>query len=492
MPDTLEDKLLHHFASNGLFEGIDQVLLAVSGGADSVAMVHVLAGFKKHRRLSCEFVIGHINHCLRGDESDADEALVKQLEQLLNIPVVSQRVDVKAYAAEHKLSIETAGRVLRLTTLAQMAEQNNCDCIVTAHHKDDLAETMVHRLMRGTGFRGLCGIWPVSEVYGAEFIRPMLGLRRAEIIQYCKDNSIQWRQDASNENVAFTRNHIRHHLLPALKNSVVGTVHPTGLDESGDIVDKLGRLSLVSQGFQSATERIVRAVITEGEFDQGKGQFTIKQAVLKETPAWVFYEVAREVLVKLGVGLRRYKREHFEMIQRLIGKKRSSLVLPNGVVVWALGDRLKFLYYGNKMPRKPIMLDETVIQLEMGQTVCFGPWRISSQMLENSKVDLEEFRKTKDPGVEWFDAERISGPVEIRGRRDGDRFWPIGASGEKKVGRFLIDAQLEAEAKQQTVVIKDTEKILWVAPIRMCEQAKIALQTQYILEIQLFALKKHN
>ena len=107
-------------------------------------------------------------------------------------------------------------------------------------------------------------------------------------------------------------------------------------------------------------------------------------------------------------------------------------------------------------------------------------------------VSFEEFRKTKDSGVEWFDADKVVGPVEIRSRRNGDRFWPIGASGEKKVARFLIDAQLEAEAKQQTIVIKDAEKILWVAPIRMCEQAQITLQTQHILEIRLSEQKKHS
>jgi len=214
-------------SSQQLFEGIDRVLLAVSGGADSVAMAHVLHRLAQEGGLSCNFVIGHVNHCLRGAESDADETFVRRFGQSLGVPVISQRVDVKAYAAEHKLSIETAGRVLRLQTLAQMADQNGCGCIATAHHKDDLAETMIHRLMRGTGFRGLCGIWPVSEVYGAEFVRPMLGVRRDEIIQYCKDNSIQWRQDASNENTAFTRNRIRHRLLPVLK------------DESDVIVDKL-------------------------------------------------------------------------------------------------------------------------------------------------------------------------------------------------------------------------------------------------------------
>ena len=483
MPDTLEDKMLRYLVSNGLFEGIDRVLLAVSGGADSVAMIHVLHRLTQEGRLSCGFVIAHINHCLRGAESDADEVFVTQLGRSLGLPVISQRVDVQAYADEHKLSIETAGRVLRLQTLAQMAEQNNCGCIATAHHKDDLAETMIHRLMRGTGFRGLCGIWPVSEVYGAEFIRPTLGLRRAEIIQYCKDNSIQWRQDVSNADVNFTRNHIRHRLLPVLE------------DESDVIVDKLEKLSLRSRRFQLFTEKLSRSIVDKGDCDLKAGRFILKQEHLGGVAAWVFYEVVREVLVKLGVGLRRYKREHFEMIRALIDKKRGNLTLPEDIVVKVSDGRLFFLRVvqeqdgGHSSPYGEAahfcrVGHAHAVRLEIGDTVRFGPWQISSVLLNRADVDVDSFMRSKDTFVEWLDADKVVGPVEIRGRRDGDRFWPIGASGEKKVGRFLIDAQLEAEAKQQTVVIKDAEKILWVAPVRMCEQAKVTEQTRKILEIR--------
>ena len=471
-----EDKLLGWIESNDLFGEINRVLLAVSGGADSVAMAHVLHRLTQEGGVSCAFVIGHVNHCLRGAESDADEAFVTQLGQSLNIPVISQRVDVKAYAAEHKLSIETAGRVLRLTTLGQMAERNNCDCVTTAHHKDDLAETMVHRIMRGTGFRGLCGIWPVSEVYGAEFVRPMLGLRRAEIIQYCKDNSVQWRQDASNADVNFTRNHIRHRLLPILE------------DESDVIVDKLEKLSLACRRFQRLTQKQAQAIIDKGTFNRQEGRFSIKQKLLSEVVAWVFYEVVREVLVELDVGLRRYKREHFDKIRELIGKKRGNLALPKDMAVKVSDGKLIFLrtvQVGQRGHGPPYEdYGEDVGRLEVGNTTQFGSWRISAVLLNRADVAVASFMKSKDAYVEWFDAEKVVGSVEIRCRKDGDRFWPIGASGEKKVGRFLIDAQLETEAKQQAVVIKDTKKILWVVPVRMCEQAKVTEQTRKILEIR--------
>lgn len=466
--DTLWQSAQH------LFEGVDRVLLAVSGGADSVAMAYSLHRLAQEGGLSCGFVIGHVNHCLRGMESDADEAFVKRLGQSLGIGVISLKVDVKKYAAEHKLSIETAGRVVRLQSLAQMTKENGCDAIVTAHHKDDLAETMIHRLMRGTGLRGLCGIWPVSEVYGAKFIRPMLGLRRAEIIQYCKDNSIQWRQDASNADVNFTRNRIRHHLLPILE------------DESDVIADKLEKLSLTCRRFQLFTEKRARTIIDKGNLSLKKGQFSINKKLLKDSAAGVFYEVIREVLVKLGVGLRRYKQEHFDKIRELIDKKRGGLVLPKNAAVKVFGGELIFsrtIQVGQRGHGSPH--EDGLIQLDIGGATRFGQWQISSVFLNRADIDIDTFMESKDAYVEWFDADEIVGPVEIRGRRDGDCFRPIGASGEKKVARFLIDAQLDPAEKQRAFFIKDAEKILWVAPVRMCERAKVTPQTRKILEIRI-------
>ena len=231
-----------------LLKDARKVLLAVSGGADSVAMVHVLNELKQRGQLSCDFMVGHVNHCLRGAESDADEAFVRALAESLAIPVVTQAVDVKAYAKEHKLSIETAGRKMRIQALGEMAEKYNCQVIATAHHADDQAETLIHRLMRGAGYRGLCGIKPVSSLSGEIYIRPMLGIRRSEIIEYCKANSIKWREDASNTNPAFTRNRIRHRLLPSLQ-------------DGDDLVGVLNELAVAAQNLQQRIDGILEEVI---------------------------------------------------------------------------------------------------------------------------------------------------------------------------------------------------------------------------------------
>jgi tRNA(Ile)-lysidine synthase len=473
--ECFEEKILDQIQSNGLFEEIDRVLLAVSGGADSVAMAYALSELRKKQLFSCEFIIGHVNHCLRGAHSDADEAFVKELADSFSISVITKAVDVKAYAQEHKLSIETAGRTLRLNTLTAMADGHDCDCIATAHHKDDLAETMIHRLMRGTGFRGLCGIWPVSYVYNGQFVRPMLGVRRKEIIQYCNENNIRWREDVSNKNTGFTRNRIRHSILPVIEK------------ESENLTDLLAALSLKSRRFLLWTEKHARAIIAKGRLDRAKEEFVLEKALLEDCPPWVVYEVLREVLMELGVGLRDYTQQHFDAIGEMVKQEKVKADFPAQVEIAVNNGTV--LIQLKKEQLEPLPKSVT---FQIGQTVEFGQWKISFRQLDCSQVDLDEFSKTKNPFVERFDANKIKGPLIVRQRLVGDRFYPIGGSGEKKVARFLQDAQLDGQTKQQAFIIKDLDKILWVAPVRMSDQFKITSETRQIVEIRISELKSHN
>lgn len=469
MEDSFEDKLVEWIKENGIFEEVDRVLLAVSGGADSAAMVHVLAALKRARRLSCEFVIGHVNHGLRAEASDGDERFVREMADDAGIKFISESIDVRGYATEKKLSIETAGRHLRLKTLAAMAASQGCGAIATAHHKDDLAETMVHRLIRGTGFRGLCGIRPVSYICNTKFIRPMLTIHRDEIIQYCKDRSIQWREDTSNRNLDFTRNRIRHQILPVLKA------------ESGEIVNKLYDLSQQCRHFQLVTENDAHGIIVQGQFGPDLESFSIAQNHCKDVPCWVFYEVVREVLMNLGVGLMDYTQLHFDAIYALLDQKEAVISMPGLIHVGTKKGILRFY----KEVKSPSLSLESV-QLDLGKTVSFGPWKISCRQIGRSDADAEHFFQTKDAFVEWFDADKVRGPLTIRERSDGDRFRPIGGSGEKKIARFLQDGQFDAGIKQDAFVISDAEEILWVAPIRMSENVKITKKTRLFLEIRVF------
>ena len=478
--ECFEEKILDQIQSNGLFEEIDRVLLAVSGGADSVAMAYALSELRKKQLFSCEFIIGHVNHCLRGAQSDADEAFVQALGQQLEIPVVTKRVDVTSCAAEHKLSIETAGRKLRIQALGEMADEYDCQVIMTAHHADDQAETIIHRLMRGVGYRGLCGIKPISSVCGWIYVRPMLGVRRSEIIEYCKTDSIKWREDASNTSLAFTRNRIRHLLLPSLKGQA-------------DLVELLSKLAIGAQDLQQRIDETLKDLIDHSSLGDGLGgEFYFSQAKLRNKSPWIFYEFIRNILVLLGAGLRDYSKSHFEAISVIWSQDKARTDFPGGIEIIVENGIVAFRKKECPYDKIKLHYDDLSITLRPDETVEFGSWRIDSRFLCADEVDMGHFLKTKDPYVEWFDANKIVGPLIVRRRQVGDRFFPIGGSGEKKVARFLQDAQLDGQTKQQAFIIKDLEKILWVAPVRMSDQFKITSETRQIVEIRISELKSHN
>ena len=218
-----EQKVADFIKGERLLAPGDGALLAVSGGADSTALLHAMAALRADGVLPVEIHCAHINHQLRGDEAQRDEDFVVEQCRKLNIAVITERIYVRGYAKAKKLSIETAARELRIDSLLEIAKRQNCTCIATAHHKNDNAETILQRLSRGTGFRGLCGIWPAKEFAGnIRFVRPLLCVTRGEIIQYLNGRNQKWCTDRTNEDFAYRRNFIRHRLLPALQKDCSG------------------------------------------------------------------------------------------------------------------------------------------------------------------------------------------------------------------------------------------------------------------------------
>ncbi|MHC5083016.1 MAG: tRNA lysidine(34) synthetase TilS, partial [Planctomycetota bacterium] len=411
----------------------------------------------------------------RGDESDADEAFVRELGQSLDIPIVTESVDVAGYAKANKQSIETAGRVLRQQALAAMAAALDCRRIATAHHADDQAETMIHRLMRGTGFRGLCGIKPFSIIDSTLYIRPMLNLRRAEIVQYCNDCNIQWRQDKSNADLRFTRNRIRHQLLPALATSM-GIAHPTGL------IDSLVKLSVASQYLQKRVDEVSKDIANEVCFGQEGAAVSFDRQKLDTCTPWTFYEAIRQAVILTGAGLRDYSKTHFDKIRQMMEQPKAKADFPGGIEVIVEESTVIFRRKGGRSAEAEtdgcaLVLPDTVAE--------FGSWEISCRCFKADKADIDQFLKTKDAFIEWFDSDKVVAPVIAHAKEAGDRFTPIGTKTAKKVARFLQDGQFDAKTRQNAFVIADAEKILWVAPVRMCEQAKITSKTTEIIEISI-------
>lgn len=460
--------------ANGLFESAGRILLAVSGGADSTALLYVICALKDKGVLSSDFVCAHINHQLRDAQADEDEEFVIAQASGLNIPIVTRRVDVRGFANENRLSIETAARRLRIESLMDIAKANDCSWIATGHQKNDNAETVLQRLARGTGLRGLGGIWPM-RAFGdnVSFVRPMLCVSREEIVQYLKERNLKWRVDVTNENCRHRRNYIRHRLIPALQSQC-----------SGSVVEQLSELAQSARKFYKLVCERADEIWSEMA-DCSSNEVRLNLQKFLNQPRPVKVELVRRGLSAVGSGERNLRQGHFEKILQLAEQDISGrkIELPDGFVVLREYGELLFGQGEENHQDDERIIKEVEIEVP-GQTR-FGDCLIDAVILEAEQARFEKFKAEKTSFVEWFDLEKIALPVVVRFRRDGDRFRPLGLVGQKKVGKFLSDARVPQQLRKKVLIVADSDKIIWIWPIRISEQVKINRGTQKIFQLQI-------
>jgi len=473
----LEKKVLEFIKFNEFFGLAERVLLAVSGGADSTALMHLMCALKKEGFFEGGIICVHLNHQLRGEESDGDEEFVIEQGGKLNIEVVTRRFDVREYAKLNKLSIETAGRELRIKKLVEIAEGKDCRYIVTAHHKGDNAETLLQRIARGTGVRGLCGIWPVREFEGIIFVRPILCGTREEIIGYLNERGLEWRTDRTNKDFSYRRNYIRHRLIPELQK-----------ESKGSIVERLSELSRAARGFYKLVCERAEKVWSEG-VDVSEERVEILLGKFLSEHVEVKAEVLRRALSYLGSGERDLSEGHIKGVLELAEENISGrrIELPGGFSALKEYDSLIFGRGENLGKVKEKAAESRV--LEVGGEIEFGGYRIKTLVLEAKSSDIEKFKKEKDEYVEWFDHDKLELPLSVRYRQEGDRFEPIGLGKEKKVGKFLTDSKVRQKIRDNLFILCDSKRIVWVWPVRISEEVKVTADTQKIIQLQIIRVK---
>ncbi len=469
-----EKKLADFIKVNGLLCSAEKILLAVSGGADSIALMYAIHALKAQGILNTRLLCAHINHQLRGAQGDLDEEFVVTQATKLKLAVTTSRTDVRGFARLNKLSIETAARHLRMEALIDIAKANDCSLIATAHQKNDNAETILQRLSRGTGFRGLGGIWP-ERIFADEikFVRPLLYFRRDEIVKYLHERNLKWRQDHTNADCTHRRNYIRHRLIPALQQ-----------DCSDSVVEQLSQLARSARRYYSIVcDRANEVWLGVADCDAEKTVLDLKLFLAEPQPVRI--ELVRRSLANINCGERGLTQGHYEGIlqlaeQNVTGRK---IELPGGFIVRREYGDLIFTRSQRKARFdrqicKPAGLDVP------GQTG-FGGQIIEATILESEISRLEEFVVGKTNCIERFDLDKVKLPLIVRHRRPGDRFIPLGQRAEKKLGKFLTAQRIPHRVRNEVLVVADSEKIIWVWPVRISEQAKVAAETKTILQLQI-------
>jgi len=476
-----EKKLADFIKANGLFGSTEKIVLAVSGGADSMALIYATRALKNKGLINAELLCAHINHQLRGTEGDLDQEFVAARAEKLKLAVKTKRIDVRGFARLNKLSIETAGRKLRIQALMDIAKANDSSLIATAHQKNDNAETIIQRLSRGTGFRGLAGIWP-ERVFADEikFVRPMLCFTRNEILKYLQRRNLNWRRDHTNADCTYRRNYIRHRLIPMLQR-----------DCSESMVEQLSQLAQSARGYY----RIVckRANELWPDMADCGGDKTVLDLKLSEgEPQPVKIELIRKSLASINCGERYITQQHYEGILQLAEHNVTGkeIVLSGGFTVRREYRNLIFTSCRVGLAPPISSGSETAIEIP-GQTT-FKSFLIKAAFFEKNEVDFEKFKAAKTDSVEWFDLDKTKPPFIVRQRRPGDKFIPLGQSKAKKIGKFLTAQRIPHGIRSNVLVIADKEKIIWILPVRVSEQTKITDETRKILQLQITALDSYQ
>ena len=441
----------------------DAVIVALSGGADSVCLLMVLK-----QLATPEFLLRavHVHHGIRGAEADRDEAFAQKLCESLSVPLCVAYCHVPAYAAEHGLSEEEAGRILRYQVLEKEAGKWEQELpagsrvkIALAHHRDDNAETILHHLLRGSGLTGLAGIRPVQ----GRRIRPLLCVGREEIRAYLEAGHISWCEDSTNQSPDYTRNRIRSQVLPLLKTAVNEQAEEHIL-QAGQIIGQADAY------LRQQAEEIWQEAVCGREEDLA----AIPLTAFARQPEILKTYLIRHMLDQLHPGWKDIGSRHFTAIAELAGKPVGSrLDLPGGLMARTGYETLEIV---RKAEREVSVKTESGADGEIHgrQTVPELHMTVFSRQ-KDQEIPKNQYTK-------WFDYDKIKGTLSVRTRRTGD-YLILPSGGSKTIARYMIDEKIPKEKREQILLLAEGSHVLWVVGFRISEYYKIEEHTENILQV---------
>jgi len=448
-----------------------RVLVGVSGGADSVALLAALRRLAEDPARGYELSVAHLDHGLRTGSAE-DAAFVADLAGRWRLPCTVERHDVAA-ARKGGVSIEEAGRLVRYRFLRDAAERAGATRVAVGHHADDNVETILYRIVRGTHLRGLAGIRPARSLgTAAVLVRPLLSCRRSQIEAFCKRAGVTWREDASNFDRRFRRNFIRHELLPLLRSR---------LNPRAD--DALLRLGAAAEQTESVVSALGVAAMGRAWREDAAGRAVLDAASLAAEPAGVRAMAIRLAMERLGLSLRQVGAERFAELGELpCLAPPSAVALPGGYVARREGGDVLIEAASRTAASEAavVLSGDGVTRLPDGRCVVCRPAPLD-------RAAFETHCRTRPAGVEVLDADKVRGPLVCRGRHDGDAFVPLGSPGRQKVGVFLTNLGLPRRRRDAVRCICDEMGIVFLAPLRIDDRVKVTAETRRVLQIELRA-----
>jgi tRNA(Ile)-lysidine synthase len=438
-------ELFRSFVSEqALFAPQQRLLLAVSGGLDSVVLCELCS------RCGYGFEIAHCNFQLRGEESERDEEFVRELGRRYNVKVWIEKFDTRAYLSDHKLSVQEAARELRYKWFHQLLEgkENKLDVLLTAHHLDDAVETSLMNYFKGTGIAGIRSIVPVQ----GKIIRPLLFTEREEIKQFATANQLQWMEDSSNASDKYSRNYLRHHLLPVIRQ-----LYPQAESNMQRNMARFRDVELLYQ--QAIALHKKKLLVNRGE----EVHIPVLKLALAVPLNAIVYEIIR----------------HYGFSAAQTDEVVSLLNSESGRYVQSFSHRIirnrNWLIIASLKAERP-----SLILIEGPGDISFpaGHLNISKSFSPDGKPDTSA-------QVACIDASLIQFPLTLRPWKNGDYFYPLGMRKKKKLARFFIDQKMSSIDKENVWVVESNKKIVWVVGRRLDDRFKMKTGASEIVKISL-------
>lgn len=427
-----------------LFTKKNKLLIAVSGGIDSVVLADVL------HKSAYQLAIAHCNFKLRGKDSDNDEAFVKELADKYGTAYYSASFDTKSFASKNKVSIQMAARRLRYDWLNEKAEKESYDYILTAHHRDDLVETILLNMIKGTGIKGYHGILPKYNL----LVRPLLFTQKTDLVNYLEENKLVFREDISNSNIDYQRNLIRHKVVPVLRE-----INPS---ISKVLYNNAKRIRITEEIYfnhiQKTKERI--SFLKNNHFYLSKKELIDLEFNKNYLYEWIrFYGFNSSQTKSIISHLENSPgKQFFSSSHQLVIDRDYLIISP---------------YEGEHVKNTVVFtLDDNEVQ--------FGEVKLKINLLK-----MDKFSDLKFQHLAYLDKDLLDLNLKIRPWKAGDSFYPYGLGKRKKLSDFLTDLKISRNKKQNIYVVTSAEDIVWVVGYRIDERFKLSDKTKSVLRMEI-------
>lgn len=447
-----EQKVLRFIKENDLLFSGDKILIALSGGPDSVFLLHFLNKFEKKYKIEIGAV--HINHLLRGKDSDRDELFCKTICDELSIPFYVSKKNIKAFAKKNRISLEVAGRNVRYAFFEKISQSNNYNKIATAHNADDNTETIFINLIKGAGIKGIAGI-PVKR---KNIIRPILSLTKKEILDYLEKNRFEYRIDESNTSNEFERNFLRNKIIPLIHKELNPSLSQTILKTSLNLQRLNNEIENYSKKLETNIKSVKnKSVIIPINLFKNNNEFIISYLLKDIIDENFSVRIESNDLKKIFLLVKKQSGKSEELSENLIALKERDKII------------IRKTSPSNKTKK---------IKVNIGDEV-----KIGDKLFSIRKVESEEINIGKSRNEEYISGDEVINSFELRAWQEGDKFFPIRMRGTKKISDYLNDIKINSFGKKDQLVLVNDSKIVWVIGKRLDDRFKLTSNTKKVLKL---------